>query len=210
MGDMVAIGLNISFKFARGLLWGLRLSHSSLLLVGRGVAIRNPKYVHADGTLLVEDFAEIQGLSIRGISFGNKVTVGRHAMIRPSGYYGREIGEGLRVGTNSSIGVSSFIGCGGFVDIGSRVMMGPNVSIIAESHLFETIDTPMKAQGIARSGVVVGDDCWLGAGSIILDGVSVGHGSIVAAGAVVTKSFPPYSVLAGVPAVLIRSRVDPK
>ena len=63
----------------------------------------------------------------------------------------------------------------------------------------------MQAQGVARSGVVVGDDCWLGAGSTILDGVSIGEGSIVAAGAVVTESFPAYCVLGGIPARVIRA-----
>lgn len=58
--------------------------------------------------------------------------------------------------------------------------------------------------------VVIEDDVWCGANVIILKGVTIGHGSVVAAGAVVTKSFPPYSIIGGVPAKLIRMRFTPE
>jgi acetyltransferase-like isoleucine patch superfamily enzyme len=64
----------------------------------------------------------------------------------------------------------------------------------------------MKEQGVTQKGIVIEDDCWIAANSIILDGVTIGRGSVVAAGAVVSKSVPPYSVVAGVPARIIKSR----
>jgi len=67
----------------------------------------------------------------------------------------------------------------------------------------------MQAQGVTRAGIVIEDDCWLGAGAKILDGVTVGAGSVVGAGAVVTRSFPPKSVIGGVPAKLLRHRFEP-
>jgi len=86
------------------------------------------------------------------------------------------------------------------------VLMGPRVTLLAENHVFDDLDLPIKEQGVVRSAIHIEDDCWLGAGSTVLAGVTVGHGSVVAAGSVVTKDVPPGSVVAGVPAKLVRSR----
>ena len=64
----------------------------------------------------------------------------------------------------------------------------------------------MKEQGVTRQFVVIEDDCWIASHSVILAGVTVGRGSIVAAGSVVTTDVPPYSIVAGVPARVIRPR----
>ena len=85
-------------------------------------------------------------------------------------------------------------------------MMGPRVNLLAENHNFERTDIPIKAQGVRRSFIAIGDDCWLGANCTILAGVTIGQGSIVAAGAVVTSDVPPFSIVGGVPARLIKSR----
>ena len=61
-------------------------------------------------------------------------------------------------------------------------------------------------QGVSCKGVTIEDDCWLGSRCIILDGVTVGKGSVIAAGCVVTKSVPPYSIVAGVPGKVLRLR----
>jgi acetyltransferase-like isoleucine patch superfamily enzyme len=65
----------------------------------------------------------------------------------------------------------------------------------------------MKDQGVIRKNIVVEDDCWIAANSIILAGITIGKGSVIAAGSVVTKDVPPYSVFAGIPAKLIQSRI---
>jgi acetyltransferase-like isoleucine patch superfamily enzyme len=85
-------------------------------------------------------------------------------------------------------------------------MMSPGVRIFAENHRFADPTVIMKEQGVTRARVVIEDDCWIASGSTILAGVRIGRGSVVAAGAVVTKSVPPYSVVAGVPARVVRSR----
>ncbi|WML36795.1 hypothetical protein [Clostridium sp. OS1-26] len=77
-----------------------------------------------------EMHCEVQGLSKRGLVFGDNVTIGNSAMIRPSSYYGVEVGEGLKMGNNSSIGPMSYIGCAGYINIGSNVMIGPRVSFL--------------------------------------------------------------------------------
>jgi acetyltransferase-like isoleucine patch superfamily enzyme len=204
--DLVELIGSLGCKLARGMWWSQLCGGRGLLLVGRYVTVRNPGHITQDGVLILEDFAEVQGLSSRGIQFGSGVVVGRYASIRPSGYYGREIGEGMIIGSQSNIGPYCFIGCGGFVTIGSRVMMGQGVRILAEQHEFADTSLAMREQGVARRGIVIGDDCWLGSGSTVLDGVRLETGTVVAAGAVVTKSFPARSVIAGVPAKLLRIR----
>ena len=87
-------------------------------------------------------------------------------------------------------------------------MMGPRVSLFAENHNFERTDLTMREQGVTRQEIVVEDDCWLASGSIILAGVTVGRGSIIAAGAVVTKDVPPYSIVGGNPGKIIRLRKE--
>jgi len=206
IGTLAALAGSIAIKALRGALWKPWLAESHLVLVGRGVSIRNPGHIHARGALVVEDYAEIQGLSADGIHFGHRVTIGRFASIRPSGYYGREIGAGFEIGDRSNVGPYCFIGCAGPIRIGQRVMMGQHVCLLAERHHIDADGRSMQDQGVDRRGIVIEDDCWLGAGSLVLDGVTIRSGSVVGAGAVVTKSFPPNSVIGGVPAGLLRRR----
>jgi acetyltransferase-like isoleucine patch superfamily enzyme len=183
-------------------------SADGMLLLGRGVRMRNPSFLSFKGRLLVEDFAEIQGLSESGLTFGRDVSVGAFAMIRPSGYYSRRIGEGLRVGDRSSIGPYCYIGCSGFVSIGSDVMLAPGVQLFAENHVFGGL-TPIKEQGVEFRPIAIEDDCWLASGVTVVGGVTIGAGSVIAAGSVVTRDVAPGSIMAGVPARPIRSRDAP-
>jgi acetyltransferase-like isoleucine patch superfamily enzyme len=114
----------------------------------------------------------------------------------------------MRLGNNSNIGPYSYIGCSGYVEIGDNVMISPRVSIYSENHNTDTTALPIKEQGVTRSFVKIEDDCWIAANSVILAGVTIGHGSVVAAGSVVTKDVPPYSIVAGIPARIIHKRVD--
>lgn len=194
-------------KYLRGAWIKLFLNSSKgMLLVGKGTKVFNRSYISAGSNCILEDGCEINGLSKHGVNLGNNVTIGRYAMIRPTNNYGGPIGEGLKVGDNSSIGHLSYIGCSGYIEIGKNVMMSPRVSIYSENHNFEDIDIAMKDQGVTRSFVKIEDDCWIASNSIILAGVTVGKGSVVAAGSVVTKDVPSYSIVGGNPAKVIKSR----
>jgi len=118
-------------------------------------------------------------------------------------------GKNIEIGNNSDIGLNAYIGgvsnLGSLV-IGKDVMMAPEVVILTINHKFDRIDIPINLQGSEGSKVVIEDDVWIGYRSIILPGVQIGRGSIIAAGAVVSKSFPPYSIIGGVPAKLIKKR----
>jgi acetyltransferase-like isoleucine patch superfamily enzyme len=177
------------------------------LLVGRRVTIRDPRRVFVGRGVIIEDGVEIQGRSRRGVTLGDGVTIRNGAMVRPSSYYGREQGEGCVIGSGSNVGALCYLGCAGFIEIGRDVLMGSMVQLIAEQHRVTGEET-IKAAGTIRRGITVGDGCWLGAGSIVLDGVELGAGCVVGAGAVVTRSWPAGSVLAGVPATLLREQTD--
>lgn len=181
---------------------------AGLVLVGRHASIRYAHYLIAGKDLIIEDNAELNCLSVRNIVLGNRVTIGKHAIIRPSNLYGGAIGEGLKVGDHSNIGPYSYIGCSGYIQIGNHVMISPRVSIYAENHVFDDPRIPMKEQGVRKEEVIIEDDCWIAANSIILAGVTIGKGSVIAAGSVVTTDIPPYSVAAGVPARVIKQRSE--
>jgi acetyltransferase-like isoleucine patch superfamily enzyme len=195
------------FFFIRGLFVRLRIkSAKGLLLVGKKVRIFYPNNLQVGYNTIIEDGAEINCLSQQGIKLGNRVTIGKYAIIRPSNIYGGSIGEGLTMGNNSNIGPYNYIGCSGKITIGNNVMLAPRVSIYAENHVFDHPEILIRDQGVEKKEVIIEDDCWIAANSILLAGVTIGKGSVVAAGSVVTENVPPYSVVAGVPAKWIKSR----
>lgn len=97
----------------------------------------------------------------------------------------------------------------GEIKIGKYVMMGPECVIYTRNHAHSRTDIPMQLQGYEEpKPVTIGDDVWLGKRVIILPGVTIGEGSVIAAGAVVTKDVPPYSIVGGVPAKVIKNRKE--
>ena len=197
----------ILFRILRGYTLrfkGLKLK--GLNLCEKKVKIYHGNYISAKGKLNLEEGCEIVGLSKRGINFGNRCTVGRYSTIRPTNVLLDEAGEGLKVGNNSNIGAYSYIGCSGYIEIGNNVMMGPRVNLMSENHNFSELNSSIKSQGIARSFILIEDNVWIGVNSTILPGVTIGSGSIIAAGAVVTKDVPKNTIVGGIPAKIIRSR----
>ena len=206
--DILAVFWRLATNLLRGAWLRLRVKHSGgLLLVGRGARVLNPWHLSLGRNVKLEEGAEVQCLSLRGVHLGDGVTIGRGASIRPSSYYGMDPGEGLEVGSGTAIGAYAWIGASGHVRIGKDVICGPRMVLIPENHNFEDTRTSIKSQGVTRAGIEIGDGCWIGCNVTILAGVRVGSGSIVAAGAVVREDVPPDSIVGGVPARLIRSRL---
>ena len=110
----------------------------------------------------------------------------------------------IRIGSRST--VNPYCHLAGRVTIGSGVRIAGGVAIYGFNHGTGLLDQPIYRQPRTSEGVVVGDGTWIGANSVVVDGVSIGQHCIVAAGAVVTKSYPDYSVIGGNPARLIRDR----
>jgi len=197
------------FRLLRGYLLKLRVWHiDGWMLCDRHSRVLFPRHLKAGRAFSIEEGCLIIALSKRGIVFGNRCTVGRFSYIAPTNPLVGEPGEGLKVGDHSNIGPYSYIGCSGFIEIGNNVMMGPRVNLLSEQHNHDDAAATMKSQGVSRSFIRIEDDCWIGANSTVLAGVTVGKGSIIAAGAVVTKDVPPNSIVGGIPARIIRERTS--
>ena len=103
------------------------------------------------------------------------------------------------------IGEDSRIGSAAEVKIGSDVLVGPQLLIYTSNHGIKR-DAPIRLQALRIAPVEMGDDVWIGARCIIIPGVVIGNGVVVAAGSVVTKNVPDYAVVGGVPAKIIKFR----
>ncbi len=183
-------------KVLRGMWYRLFMKKTKgLFLVGKNVRITHCNHISCGKNVKFEDYTEIHGLCSDGLVFGDNVTISRGVMIRPSSYYGGDFGVGLTMGNNSSIGPYGYVGCSGKITIGSNVMFGPKCSLFAENHNFSDVDSSIKSQGVNQKGITVEDDCWIGSNVVILDGVTVGKGSVIGAGTLITKDVPPYTVL---------------
>jgi acetyltransferase-like isoleucine patch superfamily enzyme len=106
------------------------------------------------------------------------------------------IGDYTRVGLHNTII--------GPVTIGNHVNLAQGITVTALNHNFENPDSRIDEQGVSTKPVTIGNDIWIGANAVILPGVTIGDHSVVAAGAVVTKDAPPHSLVAGVPAKIIK------
>ena len=111
-----------------------------------------------------------------------------------------KLGEGSGIGANCSIPTG--------VTIGNHVMMGIDILMFTNEHRHDDITVPMGLQGRTKvMPIVIEDDVWIGSRSLIMKGVRIGHGAIIAAGSVVTKDVPPYEIWGGNPARFIKSRL---
>ena len=165
---------------------------------------------HGDGKFDVRDFKAIgknvileQGILVfnpENISIGDSVYVGHNTILK--GYHKNE----LRIGDHTWVGQMCFLHSAGGIDIGNAVGIGPCVKILTSTHLDSNLSKPLISNDLKFSPVVIGDGCDIGIGTILLPGVTVGKGSIVGAGSVVTKDVEPYSIVAGNPARLLRKR----
>lgn len=194
--DKISIYRRAGIKALRGVLKKPFLKRADgLLMIGKGVQITHGKHITCGKRVKFEDYSEIHGLCSEGLQFGNDVTIGRGVMIRPSSYYGGDLGKGLVIGDNSSIGPDAYVGCSGKIVIGKNVMFGPKCSLFAENHNFSDENTTIKSQGVKQKGIVIEDDCWIGSNVIILDGVHIGKGCVIGAGTLVSKNIDAGSVV---------------
>lgn len=194
--DKYLVLYNAIPKLVRGVLRAPFFKHHrGVQYIGRHVQISYASRISCGRNVKFEDYAEVHGLASQGLTFSDGVTIGRGVMIRPSSYYGGDVGQGLTIGANSSIGPHAYVGCSGFIKIGKNVMFGPKCSLFAENHIFSDVNTSIRDQGVSQKGITVGDNCWIGSNVIILDGVEIGAGSVIGAGTLVTKNVAPNSKL---------------
>jgi acetyltransferase-like isoleucine patch superfamily enzyme len=172
--------------------WKAKVKARRMLLAGRSVTIGSGAFIDA--------------LSAEGVVLGNNVNIGRLTRIECTGNL-QHLGKGLTAGSNTGLGIACFYGCAGGISIGNDVMVGDFVSFHAENHVIKDINVPMLLQGVEHKGIVIGNNCWIGAKATILDGAVVEDGCVIAAGAVVTAGvYKANGIYGGVPAKLIKYR----
>lgn len=180
-------------------------SSSGLVFVGRSVKVRHAYRLSAGKNLILDDNVSINALSVNGIQFGDHVSIARDSILFCTGVIAQQ-GTGITIGHRTGIGARAFIAGQGGVTIGNDVITGPNIQIFSENHNFDDTAVIIKDQGVSKQPTIIGNNCWLGGGITILAGVTIGDGCVIAANSVVTKSVPANSVVAGVPAKVIKTR----
>ncbi len=161
--------------------------------------------------LLASTFRECgRGLSLRSFSSSfvapENIIIGSHFSAGLFAFI--DATQGLvTIGNNVSLNNNVFLGSSfSKINIGNNVLIGPNVVFRSADHVFESITSPIRVQGHISSSIVVEDDVLICANCVITKGVRIGRGSVIAAGSVVTKDIPPYSLAAGVPALVKKKR----
>lgn len=164
---------------------------------GRYLAARHAG-VHVDRTCVIHPEARINPR-------GSQLTIGARSRVAP----GACIQGPVTIGEDCTVQIYSvLVGVhdGGPITIGNGVHIAPHVMIFAANHIFADTDTPIYKQDVEKAPVVIEDDVWIAGKVMITAGVRIGRGSVIGAGAVVTKDIPAWSVAVGVPARVIKTR----
>lgn len=159
-----------------------KFGKNSLLM--KPYMITNPKYIEIGNNVIIRGYSRIEAVVYDGHKYFNPVI---------------KIGEGVQIEQFFHVGACEY------VEIGEHVLIAGRVFITDHNHSFEDINKPVSAQGIKSEGrVIIGKNCWLGEGAVILPGVKIGINSIIGANTVVTGNVPDYSIVAGNPGKVIK------
>jgi acetyltransferase-like isoleucine patch superfamily enzyme len=161
-----------------------------------GITIGNPAYLSSSARLQLKS---------DGRHFGGKIIIGDDVTIS-DGVIIATYGGTVAIGSRAYVGPYCVLYGHGGLRIGSNTMIGAHTVIVPANHSFNRTDIPLNLQPTRTQGITIADDVWIGARCCILDGVNIGRGAVIGAGAVVTKDIDAYSVAFGVPALVMRSR----
>ncbi len=155
-----------------------------------------PLFQHRGRGAIIHSSVRMDTPPYRNFSIGCKSVIESFACIN-NAMGDVVIGDHTRIGLHNTII--------GPVKIGSHVNLAQGITVTALNHNFDNEELRIDQQGVSTRGVTIDDDVWIGANAVVLPGVNIGRHSVVAAGAVVNKDVPPYSLVAGVPAKIIKS-----
>ena len=188
----------------RSELLGLRLAH-----LGDGAVVEKGVSFHYAERIRIGAHARIAGNAVlrANTEHPSGVSVGRRTSILENVLINAKRGS-VVVGNDSWLGPFCLLYGNGDIRIGDGVLIAGHTSINTVSHHAERVDIPISEQGTEIAPVVIHDDVWIGLNAVILQGVTIGRGAIIGAGAVVTRDIPAWSVVCGVPAKVVRSRLD--
>lgn len=178
---------------------------SNIIFVGKKVRLYEKKLITIGEKAKLHNGVKIDALSTDGVSIGSCVVIGENTVIECTGGLS-QIGKGVKIGNRTSFGNDCFFGAAGGIEIGEDVVAGQFIRFHSENHNYADTKKLIREQGVTHEGIRIGNNCWIGAGAVFLDGAAIGNGCVVAANAVVTKAFPDNCVVAGVPAKVIKQR----
>jgi acetyltransferase-like isoleucine patch superfamily enzyme len=197
--SLVGVGL-------RGIVYKLLLKADGLPIIEHNVRLLCPANIRLGKQVYLDSHVYLHALPA-GITIGEGTSL-MHGTIFHTFNFRNLPHAGITTGKNCFFGEYTCIRGQGGVRIGDGVYTGTQVQIAAVNHVYSDPDKYIKDQGITAEGITIEDDVWLGSNVVVVDGVTIGKGCIVGAGAVVTKSLPPYSVAVGVPAKVVKDRRD--
>lgn len=168
---------------------------------GKSITIRHPHKISIGDNVVVDDYCvlDAKGLDNNGITLEENIFIGRGSIL--SCKNGDIILE-----KNVVVGFNSEIFSGSKVVIGENTLIAAYVYIIGGGHAYSKVDIPISEQEKPSHGIKVEKNCWIGAGAMVFDNVTIGEDTIIGAGALVSKDIPPFSIAAGMPARVARSR----
>jgi len=205
--------LGLSFRKIASLIraqkYLFRFKKTGLLFIGKSVKMEGISNITWGKWVQIGDGTTLSSYGDSILKIGKGVSLGSCSKYIVSSSF-IEPGKHIIIGNNVGIGDFAHIGGGGGVEIGDNTIVGAYLSCHPSNHNFEQLDKLIRLQGVNRIGIKIGENCWIGAKVTILDGVEIGDGCIIAAGAVVNKSFPANSIIGGVPAKLLKTREDAK
>lgn len=171
------------------------------VVFGSNVVLRHPGKLRLKSNIVIDDNSvlDAKGTDNQGIDIGDNVFVGRNTIIYCQN------GD-VEIGNKTNIGSNCQIFSARKVQIGENVLIAAYTYLVGGGHIYEDLDIPIIEQGRTASGIKIGDNVWLGASVKVLDGVSIGEGAIIAAGAVVTEDIPAFAIAGGIPAKVIKLR----
>ena len=197
---LIHFSLSKLVELLRGIIKLRRVS-----FLGSNVVVYSKGQLTLGKSVVIGAYSYINCTGKNGIIIGSSSSIGRFSTLSVSGSIS-DLGKGITIGNNVGIGEFAHIGGAGGVEIGNDTIIGSSFSVHPENHNISDVDTIIRLQGVNRKGIVVGENCWIGAKVTLLDGCRVGNGCVVAAGAVVRGEFPDNVILGGVPAKVIKHR----
>ena len=172
---------------------------------GRNITIRHPHKIKIGDNCIIDEncVLDAKGDDPRGIEIGNDCVLSRNNILSCKG--GRiTLGDGTNIAQNSLVHSESS------VELGKNTLVASYVYFVGGgTHDFSRTDIPVIQQpSLGHGGILVEDNCWFGAGVIVLDGSRIGRDCVIAAGAVVNSDLPPFSIAVGTPARVLKNRLE--
>jgi acetyltransferase-like isoleucine patch superfamily enzyme len=173
------------------------------IVFGRNITLRHPRKIALGANCVIDDnvVLDAKGENNEGLRLGDNVYIGRNTILSCK--------EGsIAVGDYTNISANCSLLSETEINLGRYCFLAGHCYLVAGgNHSFDDVSRPIMFQpSVSKGGIRVGDDVWLGAGVIVLDGAVIGQGTVVGAGAVVTEPLPEFSVAVGSPARVIRNR----